>query len=152
MNQITLVLPVPISANLYWRSFPIGKRIMTAPSNDAKKYKNTVGMIARAAGVRQPIVGRVAIHVDYFPQRPLDWAKRSQKNPDNWDDTVRALDVDNISKCLLDSLKNIAFEDDKFVWRYYISRQVPDSDARVVVTITPLRIERVQPSLLEAAS
>lgn len=150
--MITLSLPVPVSANRYWTSFKLGQRIMTAPSKEAKDYKKTVGLIARAAGIHTPITGRVAIHVDYFPGRPLDWAKRSAKNPDTWDNDVRALDVDNVSKCLLDSLKNIAFDDDKFVWSYSIKRREPDGDARVVVAIEPIVVARVQPSLLEAVS
>ncbi len=31
MKSITITLPYPISANRYWNSFPLGKRIMTAP-------------------------------------------------------------------------------------------------------------------------
>lgn len=150
MKEIILALPVPVSANRYWNSFLIGKRIMTAPSGEAKKYKTLVGKVAQASGVHKPITGRVSIHVDYFPQRPLDFAKRCSKNPDTWDDDVRALDVDNISKCLLDSLKNIAFEDDKFVWNYSITRQEPDGDARIIVTIKPVIRLAIQPSLLGA--
>jgi crossover junction endodeoxyribonuclease RusA len=148
MKSITLTLPTPISANAYWKSFVIGKRVMVAPSHEAKKYKKMVAMVAMAAGIKSPIKGRVHVHIDLYPRRPQDWEKRAQKNPTNWDDTVQSIDIDNARKCLYDAMKNLVFEDDKFVWSDSAKRCEPDGDARVVVTITPIETEVMQGSLI----
>ena len=149
--MIALTLPYPISANRYWNSFPLGKRIMTAPSSEAKKYKREVARIARAAGITEPIRGRVHVDIKLYPARPQDWTRRAQKNPLGWDDDVRCIDLDNARKCLYDAMKNVVFEDDRWVWEDTGKRMEPDGgEARVVVTITKLHVEPVQPSLIEA--
>jgi crossover junction endodeoxyribonuclease RusA len=151
MNAIQLVLPYPISANRYWNSFPLGKRIMTAPSSEAKAYKRQVQLMAMAAGVRDPLIGRVAIDIKLYPERPQDWAKRAAKNPTGWDDTVRCLDLDNANKVLFDSLKGVVIEDDKWVRRITSERMEPDGQARVVITVTPIQTESPQPALFAEA-
>lgn len=140
--MIELTLPYPISANRYWRSFvPRGHtRAIVTLSDEAKAYKRDVGNLVRLAGIRGPINGRVAIGVQLFPQRPLDFAKRMKRDPLTWDDTVQCLDLDNANKVLLDSLKGIAIEDDKWVRRIVSERMEPDGEARVVVTITALAL------------
>lgn len=147
MRTITLTLPYPISANRYWNSFPLGKRIMTVPSAEAKRYKRDVALLAKAAGVREPIKGRVQIDIKLYPSRPLDWKKRMAKDPLAWDDTVQCLDLDNARKVLYDSLKGVAIEDDKWVRRDTGERMEPDGEARVVVTITQLVTEQPQSAL-----
>lgn len=147
MRAITLTLPWPVSANRYWNSFPLGKRIMTAPSSEAKKYKRDVALLAKAAGVREPIKGRVQIDIKLYPHRPLDWKKRVAKDPLFWDDTVQCLDLDNARKVLYDALKGVAIEDDKWVRRDTGERMEPDGEARVVVTITSLVVVQPQPAL-----
>ena len=144
-RSITLTLPYPISANRYWRSFvPRGKtRAIVVVSDEAKAYKQEVGWLARAAGLRSPFAGRVAVAVVLYPSRPQDWAKRAQRDPLTWDDSVQCLDLDNANKVLLDALKGLAFDDDKWVRRLASERMEPDEQgARVVVTIT--KIERHQ--------
>ena len=138
--MITLTLPYPISANLYWRTFmPRGfKAPVTTISTEAKEYKRAVHRICEEAGIRDPIVGRVAIDVQLYPHRPQDWAKRARKDPAGWDDTVQCLDLDNANKVLLDSLKGVAIEDDKWVRRITAERMVPDGEARVVVRIAEI--------------
>lgn len=136
--MITLTLPYPISANVYWNSFPLGKRIMTAPSSEAKKYKAQVAKLAQAAGITMPLAGRVHVHIALYAQRPQDWARRTRKDPANWDDDVRCIDLDNARKCLFDSMKGVVFNDDKWVWSDSAERMEPDGEARVVVTITPV--------------
>ncbi|HET7663881.1 MAG TPA: RusA family crossover junction endodeoxyribonuclease [Rhodanobacteraceae bacterium] len=148
--EVRLVLPYPLSANRYWRSFVPrgGKRAVTTVSDEAKAYREAVGWKARAAGIRQPIEGRVALTVRLYPDRPQDWAKRAQRDPDGWDDGVRCIDLDNALKVLLDALKGIAFGDDKWVRRIDAERCEPDAQgARVEVTIAPLVRERVAPEL-----
>jgi crossover junction endodeoxyribonuclease RusA len=153
---ITLTLRYPISANRYWVQFTLGKgpkaRLMQAPSAEAKAYKESVRWEASRRGIRAPITGRVCIGILLYPQRPLDWAKRAAKNPLAWDDDVRCIDLDNANKVLLDALKGVAIEDDRWVRELHSQRMEPDGDARVVVTITPLALPASpQASLLEAA-
>lgn len=140
MSEIVLTLPWPVSANRYWRTRVVKKIAMTYVSAEAKAYKQSVGWLARAAGVRAPIVGRVAIDVRLFPKRPQDWAKRAEKDPQGWDDTVQCLDLDNANKVLLDALKGVVIEDDKWVRRITAERMEPDGEARVVVTIRPMAL------------
>jgi crossover junction endodeoxyribonuclease RusA len=137
---IVLTLPYPISANRYWRSFvPKGqKRAIVTLSDEAKAYKTEAAWLAKAAGVHHPIGGRVAIDVQLYPKRPLDWAKRVKTDPACWDDTVQCIDLDNANKVLLDALKGVAIVDDKWVRRLHAERMEPDGEARVVVTIKPL--------------
>lgn len=150
--MITLTLPYPISANVYWRSFPLNGRIMTAPSGEAKRYKREVAKIAAAAGILDPIKGRVRVHIALYPQRPQDWARRARKDPIAWDDDVRCIDIDNARKCLYDAMKNVVFDDDRWVWSDSAERMEPDGEARVVVTITSIaRQQHPQCSLLEVA-
>lgn len=150
MEPVTLILPPAVSSNRYWRSFvPRGhKRAIVTLSDEAKAYKAVVAQIARKAGVVSPIKGRVAVSYTLFPKRPQDWAKRAAKDPMTWDDTVQCLDLDNALKVMLDSLKGIVFEDDKFVHELHGRRAEPDGDGRLVVTISPMRVDSPQPSLI----
>lgn len=144
-RSITLTLPYPISANRYWRSFvPRGQsRAIVVVSDEAKAYKQEAAWLARAAGMRSPMAGRVAVDIKLYPARPQDWVKRAQRDPMTWDDSVQCLDLDNANKVLLDALKGFAFDDDKWVRRLTSERMEPDEQgARVVVTIT--KIERPQ--------
>lgn len=137
-TPITLRLPYPVSANRYWRTFqPKGHaRAITVRSQEAKAFIAEVGILANAAGLRIPLDGRVALRVDLFPERPADWAKRAQKNPDAWDDDVRCIDLGNCEKVLSDALNGIAWIDDKQLRRIYLERQEPDQfGARCIVTI-----------------
>lgn len=154
MRSITIVLPWPISTNAYMSHrivTPKGKRSMAIPylTKEAKEYKERVAWMVHAAGIREPIRGRVSLDYKLFPKRPQDWQKRQRDHGITWDDTVQCLDLDNAQKVLFDSLKNIAFEDDKWIRRITAERMEPDGEARVVVTITAIEIEQPQISLLE---
>lgn len=153
MKTITITLPYPISANRYWNSFPLGKRIMTAPSGEAKKYKAEVAKLCKLANITQPITGRVQIDIQLYPHRPQDWQKRMKREGAFWDDTVQCIDLDNANKVLLDSLKNVAIDDDKWVRVLHSERMEPDDRGeRVVVTITALATEQPQVALFEEAT
>jgi len=156
MTTITLTLPYPISSNRYWRSFvPKGhKRAIVTLSDEAKAFKEQVNLMAWQQGCREPIEGRVSVHVALYPQRPLDWAKRAKRDPLCWDDTVQCIDLDNARKVLYDALKGIAFDDDRWVRKDSAERMEPDEHgARVVVTITAMgKPVSPQASLLEAAA
>lgn len=153
---VSLVLPPPISANRYWGSRSVTKKgarrpmVITYVTDEAIAYKRDVGHLALLAGVRKPILGRVALTVRMYPGRPQDWAKRAAKDPDGWDDGVRSIDLDNCLKVLLDALKNVAFEDDAWVRKIDAERCEPDEHgARVVVTITPIVRDSIAPKLFE---
>ena len=134
-----LIIAYPISANRYWRSFVLGKRVMTAPSHEARSYRSQVAWAAKEAGIKI-IRGRVAIDIELYPHRPLDWGKRAERAPLNWDDDVRCIDLDNANKVLLDAIKGVVIEDDKWVWRLTSRRMEPDGEARVVMTIEPIAL------------
>lgn len=138
--MITLTLPYPVSANMYWRSFvPRGhQRAIVTLSDEAKAYKQEVGWIARKAGVRAPLVGRLAVTVELYPQRPQDWARRARRDPLTWDDDVRCIDLDNANKVLLDALKGVVIVDDKWVRELNSRRMEPDGEGRVVITVRQL--------------
>lgn len=150
--MITLVLPYPLSANRYWKAVTIPGRTMMVPSKEAKAYKAEVQAQAARAGITAPIAGRVQIDIRLYPQRPQDWAKRARLDPATWDDDVRCLDLDNANKVLFDALKGVAIDDDRWVRRIVAERMEPDGEARVVVTITPMRAVRPQASMLEEAA
>jgi crossover junction endodeoxyribonuclease RusA len=153
MTAITLILPYPISANRYWNSFPLGKRIMTAPSGEAKKYKAEVAKIVAASGVGQIIKGRVRVDIVLYARRPLDWQKRMRLYGAEWDNTVQRIDLDNARKCLYDSIKKLVIEDDFWIWKDSGEIGEPDGGgARVVVTITSLTIEQPQTALFEEST
>ena len=153
--MIQLNLPYPPSANLYWRTRIINKggkfMALTYVSPEAKEFKEAVGWLARKAGVKAPIKGRVSVHIQLYPHRPLDYQKRMRQDPLYWADTVQRLDLDNARKVVNDALKDVVFEDDKYIWRDSGEIMEPDGrEACLVVTITPITVANPQSSLLEA--
>lgn len=134
---VTLTLPKPVSANLYWRTFlPKGHtRPIVTLSDQAKAYKAQVKQIARHAGITTPLAGRIELTIQLYPERPLDWAKRARKNPGGWDDDVRSIDLDNALKVAIDAIKDVVIDDDKWVRRLVAERMEPDGDGRLVVTV-----------------
>jgi len=141
--MIHLTLPYPPSANRYWRTrvIPGTTRVQTYPSADAKDFKEQVGWLCKAAGIREPIAGRVALTIRLYPSRPQDWKTRVRKFGQAWDDGVLCMDLDNANKVLLDALKDIAFGDDKWVRRLHCDRMEPDEKgARVEMTIEALAV------------
>lgn len=154
--MITLTLPYPISANRYWQTVYIGKgaqrRAISVPTSEAKAYKAAAKQAAVLGCIGTPIAGRVRIAVELYPQRPQDWARRARMNPTTWDDDVRCIDLDNANKVLLDALKGVAIDDDKWVRELHSRRMEPDGEARVVVVITPMAVATSpQSDLLETA-
>lgn len=138
--MIKLTLPYPVSSNRYWRSFvPRGhSRANVTLSDEAKAYKRQVQRAAVEAGILQPINCRVALHLQLYPARPLNWARRARKDPAGWDDEVRCIDLGNCEKVVSDALNGVAWVDDRQHRRIVLERMEPDGEARVVVTIEPL--------------
>lgn len=152
--SITLTLPYPISANRYWKSFtnPKTGRAVTIVSDEAKTYKAEVKWLCHQAGIKTPFPHRVQIHLDLYPQKPQDVAKRIKLKAQYWDDDVRCIDLDNARKVLFDAFKGVLYADDKWVWKDSAERMEPDGEARVVVTIEEYTKPALQPALFEAHS
>lgn len=131
-SRSELVLPMPPSANKIWRR----GRFCTYLSSEAVAYKRIVAKAFINSGFVR-IDGRVSIDIVLHPKRPKDWQKREKKLGDAWVDSVRCLDLDNVLKSLLDSLKDIAFEDDKWVHRLIVTKGEPQGDGFVIVQINP---------------
>lgn len=153
-REFTIRLPYPISANDYWgtrvvRSKRTGKPMsLTYVTDEARAYKERVGWLVVASGIRQPIIGRVSVDIRLYPKRPQDWAQRARKDPDGWADTVKCLDLDNARKVLYDALKGIAFGDDKWIKRDSGEICEPDEHgARVEVTIRPIIVPMIAPEM-----
>lgn len=148
--MIVVTLPYPISANVYWRSRIVTPKggapfVSTYVSKEAKEFKETVGWLLRAAGVRSVLPGRMHVDIKLYPHRPLDYKKRMRDHGDLWDDTVQRLDLDNCRKVVNDALKEIAIEDDKCIFKDSGEVMEPDGrEACLVVTITPYQRSRVQ--------
>lgn len=138
--MIHLALPYPPSANRYWRpiNLPNGRHIF-APTKEAKAFKAATGWIAREAGIRTPIIGRIELAYALHPRLPLDWRTRARKDPDGWEDTVMCIDLDNAQKVLLDSLKGVVFEDDKWVRKITAQRGQPMAEACLQVWVATLK-------------
>lgn len=151
---VTLTLPYPISANRYWAYRTVKPRgkpefVSMYVTKEAKDYKRQVEQLARVAGIRQPISGRVALELTLYPNRPQDWKTRQRKLGAAWDDTVQCLDLDNAQKVVLDSLKDVVFQDDAWVRQIVARRAEPDQfGARLMVTVTPMPVDTLQGALL----
>jgi Holliday junction resolvase RusA-like endonuclease len=155
--MIVLTLPYPISANRYWRTRVMPARgklppiVQTYVSPEAKDYIEQCGWLVKAAGVRQPIQGRVRVEVDLYPHRPQDWAQRMRKLGPHWANGVECMDLTNCEKVLMDALNGLLFTDDKLVFDYHAKRMEPDEKGkRLVLRAEPIPVPVVQADLLGA--
>lgn len=125
---MNFVLPYPISANRYWRTYlPKGHRVpVTTVSKEAIEYKRAVQWIVTSAGIHRPTDDLVAVDFALYPKRPKDWAKRVRKDPKDWHRTVQCIDLDNAQKVMLDALKGFVFTDDDQVFFICGKRCAPD--------------------------
>jgi crossover junction endodeoxyribonuclease RusA len=110
-----LVLPYPPSLNNMFTTYR-GRRVK---SEEAGNYKATVGLIAVRAGW-QPIIGDVTVTLTVY---------RPQKSGD----------LDNFLKAAFDSLKGIAWKDDKQVRRIVAERHEDPADPRIEITVEAYR-------------
>ena len=146
--MIVLTLPYPVSANRYWRAVSMPGRNMMVPTKEAKAFKAQVAAIAHQRGIRTPLQGRIEVAVQLYPHRPLDFAKRMRTQGSTWDDSVQCLDLDNANKVLLDSLKGVVIQDDRWVRKLTSERMEPDGEARVVLYVRPMPVPAPQETLL----
>jgi len=102
--NVNLALPWPPSVNHYYRH--VGPRVLI--SKDGRKYRETVGAIARRAG--NPMFSvPVEVDIDLYP-------------PDN-----RRRDVDNSLKSCLDALTCAGvYEDDSLIQRLTVTKKPPE--------------------------
>jgi len=117
---VELRLPYPPSANLYWRTRVIQPRgrpafVSTYVSKEATEFKDLVALEARSKGVR-PLLGEVEVEVMLY---------RPQKSGD----------LDNRLKCLLDSLRGIAYGDDASIVKIVAERHEDKHNPRVTVRV-----------------
>lgn len=114
MPMIEIKLPYPPSVNNYYRTFQ-GRMLI---SREGRQYKETVGLMALTCGLKR-VDGRVEVECYVVP-------------PDN-----RKRDLDNVGKCLLDSIKGHLFEDDGHIDRLTLVRLPVQAPGCVVVRIRP---------------
>lgn len=114
MNGVELYLPFPPSLNRYWRH----NRGRTHLSAEGRKYKEAVGWLCKEQKI-EPFDGPVSVRVWVTP-------------PDK-----RRRDLDNLQKCLLDSLQGHCYHDDSQIAHLAIAWSDPMSrrevGARVIV-------------------
>ena len=131
MDAMKLILPYPVSANRYWRTFVAKRqqRAITFVSEEAKAFKQECAWRAKAAGCR-PASGLVELRVVLIPKNRV------------------CMDLDNALKVTIDALKGIVYADDAQVFKITAVRRDPDpTGARLEVEILPI----VLPMALEAA-
>lgn len=111
-------LPMPPSANKYWRNVVIGGKARTLVSEGAKNYKKEIAELAHRLGMR-PAVGDVSIAIRLY---------RNQASGD----------LDNRIKVTLDALRGVAFEDDKQVVEIHAYRHDDKGNGRIVISVLPV--------------
>jgi crossover junction endodeoxyribonuclease RusA len=118
--MITLELPYPVSVNAYWLASGTRRYI----SKRGRDFKNSVAEIWKGSGHDgfgdSPVELNVILH-------PRD---------------KRLMDIDNMLKCLGDSLQDAGcFTDDQQVWKITIQRGAQKKGGGCVVTIKEFAIE-----------
>ena len=108
---MTITLPYPPSVNNLYMTIR-GKRIL---STQGRRFKETAGLIAKAAGMK-PIAGEVRVRVDLYRPR-------------------KSGDLDNFLKATLDSVKGVAWGDDSQVVCIVARRFEDKGNPRVVLTV-----------------
>jgi crossover junction endodeoxyribonuclease RusA len=107
----SIVLPLPPSANVYWRYTSTGVYVSEAAEN----YKAAVKLRALLQRM-SPFAGEVAMYVHVYRQR-------------------KAGDLDNFAKVLGDSLNGVAYHDDSQVVELHMWRHDDKANPRVEVEI-----------------
>jgi crossover junction endodeoxyribonuclease RusA len=109
--MISFTLPLPPSANRYWRR--AGKHLYI--SQEARAYKRDAAITARLASVK-PLDGNLAVSLRIYRQR-------------------KAGDLDNKIKVCLDALNGIAYHDDNQIVEIHAYRYDDKANPRVEIDI-----------------
>jgi len=138
-----LVLPYPISANRYWRSFvPKGwTRAVVHLSDEAKAYKTQVAWLARAAGFKEPTSKPISLTLVLCPRRT------------NADGKVIGvtMDLSNCLKIAEDALQGIVYENDRQVRELWLRYGEKTEKGQLIVEIKEF-IPAPAPLFAEAAA
>lgn len=108
-------LPMPPSANTYWRHVVVRGRATVLVSQEARNYKESVAMLAKRLGMPK-LTGNVCVRLQVH---------RSRKSGD----------LDNRIKVTLDALKGIAFVDDEQVVHIDVRRFEAPGNPHIVISI-----------------
>ena len=111
---IRLVLPLPPSANRYWRH--VGSRVLL--SKEARLYRNRCRLVAVAQYRGDPLECRVRVRADVYMN-------------------LRG-DLGNREKQLMDALEHTVIKDDAQVWDLRLVRHLDRKNPRVELTIEPI--------------
>ena len=109
MAEHKLTLPVPPSANKYWRVYK--NRIVT--TDEARVYKQEIQLLFREL---LPIAGNVAVNFTVY--RP---AKRG--------------DLDNYNKIMLDALQGLVYSNDNQITEIHSFRRDDHNNPRVELLV-----------------
>ena len=113
MNRLTL--PLPPSANRYWRAIARGKTATNILSESGRKYKELADVCGAAQKTRV-LEGPVRVHATvFFPNRRGD--------------------LDNRIKPTLDALQGVCFANDSQIWEVTFSRATDKDRPRVEITV-----------------
>lgn len=108
---IRLVLPIPPSANRYWRS--VGGRVYV--SAEATAYKEQVGWYCRERQI-EPYASTVQIGIDVYRAR-------------------KSGDLDNFLKVAIDSLRGFCYLDDNQIVEINATRHDDKYNPRIEVLV-----------------
>jgi crossover junction endodeoxyribonuclease RusA len=129
---VKLLLPYPVSANRYWRSFAYldrttkKPRSVTVPSDEAKAFKQEVGWRAKAAGFKEPTTKPIEI-------ASITLCPRTKK-----DGTASAtvLDLGNCWKVVEDALQGIVYVNDRQIKRIAnVEYGAPSDDGALIIEV-----------------
>jgi crossover junction endodeoxyribonuclease RusA len=120
MTTIKVTLPLPPSANRYWRNWR-GRMVVSA---EAQQYKQDVGDVCRHHSI-EPMAGAVSVQIDVYRAR-------------------KAGDLDNFLKVAGDSLIGHAFHDDSQVVEIIARRFDDKQNPRLEITVKQATHEQNQ--------
>jgi Holliday junction resolvase RusA-like endonuclease len=104
-------LTIPYGPGVNHTYYHVGNQRRLTPQ--ARQFREDVGKLALLAGVT-PMAGEVSVQIDIYRPRKVG-------------------DVDGRTKLILDSLQGWAYEDDKQVGEYHVSRYDDKRNPRCVV-------------------
>ena len=105
MSEYVYTLPVPPSANRYWRIYH-NRMVVT---DEARTYKQEIALLLRGA---IPLTGRVAVNLSVFRPRLSG-------------------DLDNYNKVMFDALQGLAYRNDNQIVEIHSFRKDDKYNPRV---------------------